>query len=130
MPVAPDATPRAGSAPQSFRFPKTDRIVRKADFKRVFAQGEKVVGPQFVGYFVREDGQGCKLGLAVSRKVGSAVVRNRVKRNVREWYRTHRPQFLAELYLVIVARPGAAALRGPEAAAALTSLMQRKGVVT
>lgn len=128
--MAPDATPRALSVAHPFRFPKTDRIVRKADFKRVFEQGEKIVGPQFVGYFVRQEGQGCKLGLAVSRKVGSAVVRNRVKRHVREWYRTHRPQFLAELYLVIVARPGAAALRGPEAAAALSSLMQRKGVVT
>lgn len=48
------------------------------------------------------------MGCAVSRKVGGAVVRNRVKRYIREVYRKHRAQLPEDVHLVIVARPAGA----------------------
>lgn len=68
-----------------------------------------------------------RLGLAVSRRVGSAVVRNHVKRRVREWFRRHRGP-LAGLDLVVIARPAAAALEQPAFDARLTALLSRLGV--
>jgi ribonuclease P protein component len=50
----------------------------------------------------------------VSRKVGGAVVRNRVKRRVREWFRQARRDLAPDLDLVVVARRAAAGLSGRE----------------
>jgi ribonuclease P protein component len=65
-----------------------------------------------------------RLGLAVSRRVGGAVVRNRVKRRVREWFR-HRRGLLAGLDLVVTARPAAAALDQFAVARTLEALLSR-----
>jgi ribonuclease P protein component len=47
-----------------------------------------------------------RLGLTVSRKVGNAVVRNQIKRRIREWFRRHRNEF-PKGDLVVIARPSA-----------------------
>jgi ribonuclease P protein component len=53
-----------------------------------------------------------RLGITASRKVGNAVMRNRVKRRIREWFRRDGQSVLAGLDLVVIARPVAAALSG------------------
>lgn len=67
-----------------------------------------------------------RLGITVSRKVGNAVVRNRVKRQIREWYRgTGRElQGLVRSDVVVIARPGARQLAGPVIGCELTELAQ------
>lgn len=51
-----------------------------------------------------------RLGLVVSRRVGGAVVRNRVKRCVREWFRIDRARMPVAVDLVVIARTGAGVL--------------------
>jgi len=53
-----------------------------------------------------------RIGLTVSRRVGSAVVRNRLKRRLREWFRTSSLRTEAGLDWVLIARPPAASLAG------------------
>ena len=65
------------------------------------------------------------MGLAVSRKVGRAVVRNRVKRRIREIYRTHRGQLGEDVHVVIVARQASAGLNYHQSEEALRQLFQR-----
>lgn len=60
-----------------------------------------------------------RLGLTVSRRVGNAVQRNRVKRAVREWFRLWRWELEESIDLVVIARPGAARLSGRQVAEAL-----------
>jgi ribonuclease P protein component len=70
------------------------------------------------------------MGCAVSRKVGSAVVRNRIKRYVREVYRTHRGQLSNDVHLVIVARVASVGLDYQECAAAIHELFRKGDVLS
>ncbi len=115
--------------PGLYSFPRAFRLTRKREYAVVFAKGEKGVGRYFVCYWVRRESPGCKLGMAVSRKVGGAVVRNRIKRYIREFYRTHRPAFRMSVDLVVVARPDSAGLRFAECAEALRRTLERGGVL-
>lgn len=115
--------------PGQYQFPRENRLTRKSDYQFVFQQGKKAVGRYFVCYMVRRPGKGHKLGTAVSRKVGCAVVRNRIKRYIREFYRTRRPQFDCEAYVVVVARPASAELDYRKCTSALAHLFARGGVL-
>ena len=69
------------------RFPWRQRIIRSADFRSLYQSGRRCDAGKFV-LFARPNELGChRLGLTVSRKVGNAVVRNRVKRLFREIFR-------------------------------------------
>lgn len=87
------------------------------------------MGEAFICYVVRRAGQGRKMGCAVSYKVGNAVVRNRVKRYLREVYRKHRAHLLDDVHLVIVARPAGAHLNYHQCEDALRRLFQKGGAL-
>lgn len=68
-------------------FPRRRRIVRSSDFRSLYNAGRRLDAGKFV-LFGRPNNLGYhRLGLTVSRKVGGAVVRNRVKRLFREIFR-------------------------------------------
>ena len=116
--------------PGPHAFPPSARITRAAEYKFVFERGERVAARHFVCHMFRQEGGGtCRLGLAVSRKVGHAVARNWVKRRVREFFRIHRAGFVPGLLLVVVARPGAADLDGSGVSGELERLLRRGGVI-
>lgn len=116
--------------PGSQRFPRQERLTRRSEYLEVYREGTKRVGPAFICYAARREGRGKKIGFAVSRKVGKAVVRNRVKRYLREIYRTHRERIAEGVHLVVVARPEAAALGYRECRDTLCKTVGRMGGVT
>jgi ribonuclease P protein component len=87
------------------RFPRAARIRRRADFLAIQNGGRRVSGARLL-LFARP-GAG-RFGVTVSKKVGGAVIRNRVKRWLRECYRQQRPELPTGIDLVVVARPAAA----------------------
>ncbi len=66
------------SAPPDFR------IRRRAEYEKVYAGGRKLYGRFMILFYSPRSEPPARFGLAVSRKVGGAVVRNRVKRRLRE----------------------------------------------
>jgi len=96
--VAPPAT---GTA----RFTKAHRLRRRADFLRVQSQGERLNTRHF-GATLGPAGPLPRLGLVVTRRLGKAARRNRVKRVLREFFRRHQTR-LPSRDLVIFARTGA-----------------------
>lgn len=112
-----------------YAFPQSERLRRRKDFERVYREGSKRVGQAFICYTVRHEGQGRRFGCAVSRRVGRAVTRNRVKRYLREIYRTHRPQIPADLHLVVVARPAAAEMNYDQCRDAVQALLRGAGIL-
>jgi len=89
-------------------FDKRDRLLWRSMFMGVQRHGRKVHTKYFVLFLLANDLGRVRLGITVSRKVGSAVVRNRVKRRVREVFRQHREFFPPSSDLVIIARKSAA----------------------
>lgn len=68
-------------------YPRRHRIVRTSDYRAIYGIGRKVHSGSFV-LFGRENSLGFhRLGITVSRKIGGAVVRNRIKRRFREIFR-------------------------------------------
>ena len=77
-------------------------------FQRLYRKGKSAVCP-CLALFVRESRRPySRLGLTVGVKLGKAVVRNRVRRRLREAYRIHEGRFRPGLDLVVVARVRAA----------------------
>ena len=85
------------------------RITRSADFDRVYRSGRSHASRVFVLHaFPRGDDQPARLGLSVSRKVGGAVDRNKVKRLVKEAFATVTGDINPGTDIVVVARSDAA----------------------
>ena len=91
---------------------RSRRLSRSADFDAVYRRGRSASSRHLVVYaFSRDPGAQAsepRVGLTVSRKVGGAVERNRVKRLLREAVARVLPGLAAGVDLVIVARPGLA----------------------
>jgi ribonuclease P protein component len=84
------------------------RLSRSRDFDSVYRHGRSVSTRFLVLYwFAREDdGEEPRLGLAVPKAVGTAVVRNRMKRRLREAFRARLPELPQGQDYVLVVRPG------------------------
>jgi ribonuclease P protein component len=108
-----DAPSRAGG---SLKRPKKGRLSRSAEFERVYRQGRSIGNRHLVLYVFprgeasaapQELSAGPRLGLSVSRKVGGAVDRNRVKRLLREAFAIEGQRLAPGSDAVVVARPEA-----------------------
>jgi ribonuclease P protein component len=115
--------------PRTGRFRRSDRILHNAEYRRVSRAGRRLADREFVLLVAprvsRVESTAPRLGITASRKVGNAIVRNRVKRNVREWFRRDRGRMAEGLDFVVIARKGSGDLAGREIRARLTQLLER-----
>jgi ribonuclease P protein component len=102
------------------RLGKDLRLRRRHEFLTVQRQGRRRQSPNFVVAYLDQSSPGAsRFGFSVSRRVGNAVVRNRVKRRLREFVRLHRRHLPQARDFVVIAKPGAAKLGYAELVAEL-----------
>ncbi|MBN2140290.1 MAG: ribonuclease P protein component [Desulfovibrionaceae bacterium] len=89
-------------------WPQERRLLKRPQFQVCFDRGVKFFTTSFIVFAARRDQgpEGLRLGLAVSRKTGSAVARNRVKRVVREFFRLNQQRLRYPVDVVVVAKRG------------------------
>ena len=90
-------------------FPKSARLSQAREFAKLKAEGRSYHGKFIVLSVLRQQPTDeTRIGFVTSRRVGGAVVRNRVRRRLREIVRVSRPQLASGLWLVLIARHAAA----------------------
>lgn len=95
------------SSKQSFS--KTKRLTRTEEFTAVKFQGKSYRGALLVlGVFVQKEEKGFRAGFITTKRLGGAVVRNRVRRRLRDLVRKEQARLLPGFWIVLVARPHAA----------------------
>lgn len=108
----------------SFTFKKEERIRRRSDFSRISKEGKKYHSPHFRVFICPNQLPYRRLGIVVSKKVGSAVKRNRLKRLIREFFRLHKEKLFPSADFVIQAKEGADKLTFWEVAAELQEILK------
>ncbi|MHB1325703.1 MAG: ribonuclease P protein component [Thermoleophilia bacterium] len=116
---------------------KKHRLTRSADFQRAYRQGKSVAGRQAVLYYFERvsesEEDASRLGVSVSKKVGGAVVRNQVKRVLKEIFRELQERTAPNYDYVIIARHGLPDFleknRHEEVVAMITDLFRRANLI-
>ena len=115
------------------RFQQADRILCARDFSCAVRTGKRRTSKSFVvvitlkteGVSTNSDEKRTRLGITVSKRAGNAVIRNRVKRRIREWFRQAREGLPHGSDIVVIARQTARDLSGREVAAVLDEMVCR-----
>ncbi len=109
---------------------KEQRIKKNEEFSQVFKQGHSVANRQFVLYVLPKEGQVIfRLGLSVSKRVGNAVTRNRVKRYIREVFHSQKDLLEANVDYVVIARKPAATMNLVEVEQSLLHVMRKARIL-
>lgn len=99
-------------------------------FRRLYAKGKSAVGSAMVLYCRKNGGTTNRLGFTVGTKLGHAVVRNRVRRRLREIYRLNEDKLLPGYDIVVVARVRAVHSRYDQLERQFLSLASKLGLVS
>lgn len=79
-------------------------LKKNSDFRRLYSKGKSAVTPYLVVYYRRNRLDHNRLGYTVSAKLGHAVVRNRIRRRLREIYRLNADKIGKGYDIIVVAR--------------------------
>lgn len=116
----------SGSAPRRHLYPGERRLLLRSDFERVRLAGRTVQdGNLRIAYLAGGSRPAARLGLAIGRRAGNSPERNRLKRWIREWFRTRPGAFPDGVDIVVVAKRPARELNAALIAASLELLAAR-----
>jgi ribonuclease P protein component len=108
-----------------FAYTKALRLRKRSEFVYVSTVGKKVQNRHFVAYFIPNHQQASRLGITVTKRVGTAVERNRIKRRAREAFRLNRKYVKDSLDMNVIAKTESADLAAEDIFFSLDDLFQK-----
>jgi ribonuclease P protein component len=110
-------------------YPRSTRLTSARDFRRLFRSGRRLQSGPLRLVWLTEGVEGLRYATVAGRKVGNAVVRNRVRRRLRELFRVRRHLFSTPAHLALVVGPGAGELPAKELRRLALELWDRAGLL-
>jgi ribonuclease P protein component len=104
----------------------TESLKKNHQFRYVYGRGKSIANRLLVMYVLRNDTQGNRYGISVSKKVGNSVVRSRVTRLLRESYRLNESNVQSGYDIVVIARASAKDATFDEMQSALIHLLKKQ----
>lgn len=104
-------------------------ILRGNDFNRVYSKGRSYTNREIVVCILRDDRYNGKVGFAAGKKLGSAVVRNRVKRILREAYRLNKHKIRRDCAMIIIGRKNLIDAKSDVAARSLIDICRKAKIL-
>ncbi|MGD6804620.1 ribonuclease P protein component [Rossellomorea vietnamensis] len=109
---------------------KEQRVKKNSEFQEVFKKGTSIANRQFVLYRLKKEEQKFfRIGLSVSKKIGNAVVRNQVKRYIRQVFLELKDDVKDQYDYVIIARKPAADMDFHEIKKSLIHVLKKSKVL-
>lgn len=109
---------------------KAYRVKKEADFQKVFHQGNSVANRQFVVYVLdKPDQSHFRVGISVGKKIGNAVMRNTVKRKIRQSLHELDKELKADKDFLVIARKPAATMTTNQVKSSLRHVLKLAGLL-
>lgn len=109
--------------------PKSARLLKRAQYLTLSKQGTKVHTDSFLALVQKGKAQNIRIGITVSKKVGNAVERNRIKRIIREYFRHNKETMSEPKDINIIAKKGLTTLSNRQIIEKLDKLFAKIALV-
>ena len=104
------------------------RLRNREDFSRIYRNGKSFANSQFVVYWSRSmKAEPFRLGVSASKKIGNAVVRNRMRRLVKEIVRQHTERIAGQLDFIVIVRKPAVGMKMKELEKSMLHVLNGQG---
>jgi ribonuclease P protein component len=105
-----------------YQFKKSARILKRIEFVNLSKNGQKFKNEHFVAAVGPGGSETTRLGITVTKKIGCAAIRNRIKRFIREYFRLNRDRILGKWDINIIARKKVFAISSKQAFSSLEKI--------
>jgi len=103
-------------------FKKSARILKRTEFVKLSKSGQKLKNEHFIAAVGPGRSETTRLGITVTKKIGCAVIRNRVKRFIREYFRLNRHRITGKWDINIISRKRVCAISSKQAFSSLEKI--------
>ena len=110
---------------RNYTYPKAVRLRKRSEFIYTSTFGKRVQNRHFIAYFIPNHQRTSRLGITVTKRVGKAVERNRIKRSVREYFRLRVKDVENFLDMNVIAKKESAVLTSEEIFFSLDNLFHK-----
>ena len=108
-----------------FFFTKADRILKRHEFIALSTTGRKIQNEHFIAVFAPNQHGRSRIGITVTKKIGPAVKRNRIKRIVREYFRLNRHNLKGNWDINLIAKKRGVEFSTEQAYRSLENIFER-----
>lgn len=105
-----------------YQFKKSERLLKRTEFVNLSKNGQKLKNEHFIAAVGPGGSETTRLGITVTKKIGCAVIRNRIKRFIREYFRLNRDRISGKWDINIIARKRVFAISSKQAFSSLEKI--------